>query len=64
VVPNRLERDLRAEVRLADDLEEAVALAQLPVLGQRSPGLSHEPDRRVLDRLAPAGPDEKRLHHA
>ena len=39
---------------LPADLEEVVALADLPVLGQRAPGLAHEPDRRALDVLAPA----------
>ena len=46
-----------------DDLEERVPLADRAVLRQRAPGLAHEPDRRALDRLAPAGADEERLGH-
>ena len=57
-------RHLRAELRRPGDLEEAVALADRAVLRQRAPGLSHEPDRRALDRLAPCSPDEEWLRHA
>ena len=47
----------------AADVEEAVALADRAVLGQRPAGLPHEPHRCPLDRLSPAGSDEKRLGH-
>jgi hypothetical protein len=57
-----LQRHLCAELGLSDDVEQAVSLSQLPVLGQRAAGLAHEPHGRVLDRLAPRGPDEKRFH--
>ena len=60
---HRLERHLRAELRRPGQLEEAVALAERAVLGKRPAGLPHEPDRRPLDRLAPAGADEERLRH-
>ena len=53
VAADRLERHLGAELGLPADLEEAVALADLAVLGQRAAGLAHEPDRRALDVLAP-----------
>ena len=64
VAAHRLQRHLGAELGPAADLEEAVALADLAVLGQRPAGLAHEPDRRALDVLAPGGADEKRLGHA
>ena len=52
----------RAELRRVRDLPEGVPLADRAVLGQRAARLPHEPDRRALDRLAPRGPDEERLH--
>ena len=64
VAPHRLQRHLRAELGLAADLEEVVALADLAVLGQRAARLAHEPDGRALDVLAPARAREKRLGHA
>ncbi len=63
VSPNRLERHLGAELRRLGDLEEAVPLAQCPVLGKRTPRLAHEPDRGALDDLAPAGADKEGLGH-
>ena len=57
-----LERDLRAELRCLRDLPERVALPDRAVLGQRPSGLPHEPHGRALDRLAPGGADEERLH--
>ena len=52
-----LERDLGAELGLAADLEQVVALADLAVAGQRAPRLAHEPDRSPLDRLQARGSD-------
>ena len=49
---DRLERHLRAELRPPADLEEAVALPDRAVAGQRAAGLAHEPDGRPLDGLA------------
>ena len=63
VAPHRLERHLGAELGLARDLEEGVALADHAVLRQRSPRLAHEPDGRAFDALAPRGADEKRIGH-
>ena len=60
---HRLEGHLGAELGLPADLEEVVALADLPVFGQRAAGLAHEPDGRPLDGLAPAGACEERLGH-
>ena len=59
-----LQRHLRAQLRRARDLEERVPLADRAVLGQRAPGLAHEPHGRALDRLAPRGANEERLGHA
>ena len=59
---DRLQRHLGTELGIADDVEEAVALAERPVLRQRAARLAHEPDGRVLDGLPPARPDEERIH--
>ena len=61
--PHRLERHLGAELGRARDLEERVAFAQSAVLGQRAPGLAHEPHRRALDLLAPQRADQERVGH-
>ncbi len=63
VQAHRLERHLGAELGLAEDLEQPVLLADLPVPGQRPPRLAHEPDRRPLDGLEAAGSDEERRGH-
>ena len=60
---HRLQRHLGAELRLGDDVEEPVALAELAVLGQRAAGLPHEPHGGVLDGLAPRRADEERVAH-
>ncbi len=60
---HRLERDLRAELRLAADLEQRVPLPDLAVAGQRPPGLAHEPDRRPLDGLLASRSDQQRCHY-
>ena len=57
--PHRLQGHLRAELRLAADLDQAPTLAQLAVFRQDAPGLAHEPDRRALDRLASRGAQEE-----
>ncbi len=62
VAAHRLERHLGGELGGAVDLEELVPRADLPVLGERASRLPHEPDRRPLDRLAPGGAHEERLH--
>ena len=49
--------------RLAE-LEEPDILADGPVFRQVAARLPHQPDRRPLDRLAPAGPHEERLAEA
>src|SRR5262249_45718606 len=58
---DRLQRHLRTQLRSTGDLEEAVPLAQGPVLGKRTARLAHEPDRCALGRLAPQDADEERL---
>ena len=62
VPANRLQRHLGRQLGGAVDVEEGVPLADRAVLGQRAPRLAHEPHRRPLDRLAPRGADEERLH--
>ena len=57
-----LQRHLGTELRRVGDLPERVPLADRAVLGQRPPRLSHEPDGRALDRLAPGGAHEERFH--
>ena len=58
-----LEGHLGAELGLAANLEQAVALANLAVAGKGAAGLPHEPDGRSLDRLEASSPDEKRRAH-
>ena len=55
--------DPRAELRRARDLEDPEPLAERAVLLEAAAGLAHEPDRRTLDGLAPAGADEERGGH-
>ena len=59
-----LERHLGRQLRRLVDLEERVPLADRAVLGQRAPGLPHEPHRRPLDGFTPRGADEQRFHAA
>ena len=47
----------------ANDLEQPVALADLPVPGQGPPRLAHEPDRRALDGLEAAGSTRRGARH-
>ena len=58
---HRLQRDLGGEVGRAAQIEERIALAQRAVLGHVAAGLPHEPDRRRVDRFAPAGFEESRF---
>ena len=46
----------------AADLEQGVPLAQRAIVGHVTAGLAHEPDRRRVDRLAPAGSEEPIVH--
>ncbi len=62
VAANRLQRHLCTEVRVAHDVEERAPSADFAVLRQRAARLTHEPDRRALDRLAPGGAHEQRFH--
>ena len=63
VPAHRLQRHLGAELGRLGDLEERVALAERAVLGQRAPGLAHEPHRRALDLLAAQRANEERIGH-
>ena len=49
---DRLERDLGAQGRVPRDLQQRGSLPDPAVLGQRTPGLAHEPDRRGIDGRA------------
>ena len=55
---DRLQRDFGREVGRAADVEQRMALAQGAVLAHVAAGLAHEPDRRRVDRLQPAGFEE------
>ena len=55
---DRLERHLGAEIGDAGDLQEAVPLPHRAVLGERAARLAHEPHRRPVDGLGPAGLQE------
>ncbi len=63
VAPHGLEGHLGAQLGRPRDLEERVALADRAILGERAPGLAHEPHRGALDRLPARGTDEKRGDH-
>src|SRR5882672_1276704 len=52
-LPDRLQRDLGRELGGAADVENAVLLAQRPILGHIATRLSHEPDGRAVDGLPP-----------
>ena len=55
---DRLQRDFGGEIGRAADVEQRIALAQRAVLAHVAAGLAHEPDRRGVDRLPPAGFEE------
>jgi len=59
VTAHRLQGDLLDQLRHLAGVQHGDALADLQVLGQRAPGLSHEPHRCVRHRLASAGPQER-----
>ncbi len=58
VPADRLQGDLGDQLGAHARLEHRDALAHLQVLGQRAPGLPHEPDRRVRHRLSAARLEE------
>src|SRR5439155_1171748 len=58
---DRLQRHLRAQLRIPDDVEQPVTLPQLAGLRQRASRLTHEPDRRAFHGLAATRPDEPRF---
>jgi hypothetical protein len=58
---DRLERDLRRRLRIARELEEAVALAHGAIFRQVAAGLPHEPHRRVRSGLATRRAQEGRF---
>ncbi len=54
--------DLGAQLGRLGQLQDAVALPKLAIGGEAAAGLAHEPDRRCVDRLVPACPDESVVH--
>ena len=59
---DRLQRHLGGQLRLAADVEQGVPLADRAVLGHVASRLAHEPDRRAVDGLAPAGAEKAVVH--
>ena len=57
-----LKGDLGGHLGPTAHLDEAQALADRPVLGQVAAGLTHEPDRRSVDRFAEAGVEQSLGH--
>jgi hypothetical protein len=51
-----LERDLAGEIGGPAQIQERGARAHRAISREVTTGLAHHPDRRALDRLAPAGP--------
>ena len=58
----RLQRHLGGQFRRAAHGQEIVAAADLAVFGQVAAGLPHDPQRRAIDRLAPAGAQKTIVH--
>ena len=58
----RLQRDLDRQLRRLAQREEVDLLTQRAVLRQVAAGLAHDPQRRAIDRLAPARPEEAIVH--
>ena len=57
-----LQRDDRRELGRAADVEQRVPAADLAVLRHIAAGLPHEPHRRAIHRLAPAGFQKAVVH--
>ena len=60
---DRLQRDGDGELGMTADFQEGMAFPQRPVVGHVAPRLAHEPDRRRIDGLAPAGAKETVVHN-
>ena len=52
------ERHLGHQLRMPADLQQGVSLPQRAVFGLRPSGLAHEPHRRAIHGLEPAGAEE------
>ena len=59
---HRLQSDFGAELGVLADGEEVVRLADLSILGQRSPRLAHEPDWPPVDDFAARGAHQAGRH--
>ena len=55
---NGLERDFSREIGSSAQIEQRIALAQRAILAHVAACLTHEPDRRGVDRLAATGFEE------
>ena len=60
--PQRLQRRLDRQFGRLAKRQEVDALAQRAILRQVAAGLAHDPQRRAIDRLAPARPQEPVVH--
>jgi len=55
---NRLQRHLDRALDIPTHIEKGHPLTHLAVLGQVAAGLPHQPDRRAIDRLSAAAPQQ------
>ncbi len=60
---DRLERDLRRQLGRLAQLEDRMLRAERTIFCHIPTRLAHEPDRRTIDRLTPAGFEETLVHH-
>ena len=61
VTADRLQRHLGRQLGRVRDLHQRRLLADRPVLGKRSPGLAHEPDRHVVGLFAAQRAQQRRV---
>ena len=60
--PDGLKRDFRGQLGVTAELEKGMPGTQRPVLRHVTAGLTHEPDRRLVDWLTPARTQESIVH--
>ena len=60
---DRLKRDLRSQFGCLAQLEDRMFRAERTIFSHITARLAHEPDRRTIDRLTPAGFEETFVHH-
>ena len=59
---NRLQRDDGSQLGRTTNIEQGMACPDFAVLGHVAPRLTHEPHRRAIHRLAPAGAQKTVVH--